>query len=563
MEASFNSSRLQREGFFPQRLPRLCGCYDTQPDGYFDDSNCFDGQIDCVEVAQSSFTQAMIDAYTCGHEDDLVEWGSVEASSGSALLDLRYGYDDSGSVTWIHDGTNNETYTYDLVDRLTASSGPWGSIGITYDAVGNRLSKSVGASTVSYTYDVMDMIVSATGVSFTWDGNGNMLTWDDGADEWGYRYDQLNRLVGVDRDGAASANYTYDADGRRVHSWDSVEGTTLYAYAGLNVLDEISGGSHERHVYAGSMQVASSDAGVVEYYHVDHLGSTRLKTNSSGGVVYVSGYEPFGPGYGEDGVEDYRYTGKQEDPTGLYYYGARYYNSEIGRFITKDQATGDLTTPQSLNRYIYCMNNPQKYTDHNGKNPILASMGYGALLGAISNGLIYSAMNQELLHTNSQAFFKGLAKTVVVGAAAGAVSGFFAGAGYVAEVAGTAKYALKVVGNLYAAGTANAVDAVMTNYDGGLNEDKVKTITSKSAKTFGSASTVGILVQESINFVCKATGMSKTTSYIISSTVSTFAYKAVASSVYSNMFGRDPLLQTDPYVENDGAYISYGGYNNL
>ena len=362
-------------------------------------------------MAQSSFTQAMIDAYTCGHEDDLVEWGSVEASSGSALLDLRYGYDDSGSVTWIHDGTNNETYTYDLVDRLTASSGPWGSIGYTYDAVGNRLTKSMGASTVSYTYDVMDMIVSATGVSFTWDGNGNMLTWDDGADEWGYRYDQLNRLVGVDRDGAASANYTYDADGRRVHSWDSVEGTTLYAYAGLNVLDEISGGSHERHVYAGSMQVASSDAGVVEYYHVDHLGSTRLKTNSSGGVVYVSGYEPFGPGYGEDGVEDYRYTGKREDPTGLYYYGARYYNPVIGRFTTKDIAPSDLKLPQSLNRYVYCRNNPQKYLDFNGKNPLIVA---GFITGALLTGGIYYAKTGDV----KGAIIRGL-----IGGFAGAVAG--------------------------------------------------------------------------------------------------------------------------------------------
>ena len=66
------------------------------------------------------------------------------------------------------------------------------------------------------------------------------------------------------------------------------------------------------------------------------------------------------------GSEDYRYTGKPEDPTGLYYYGARYYNSEFGRFITRDTVFGDLSDPQSLNRYVYCENNPEKYIDPTG-----------------------------------------------------------------------------------------------------------------------------------------------------------------------------------------------------
>jgi RHS repeat-associated protein len=225
--------------------------------------------------------------------------------------------------------------------------------------VGNRLSKSVeGGSTVIYSYDSLDRLVSATGMGFGWDGNGNLLYMGDGLYEWNYSYDSLNRLTRVQRDGVLSSVYYYDGGGRRVRSWDTVDGTTDYVYCGLNIVDEVNGGVHWRHVYAGSLHIASDTTGTVEFYHVDHLGSTRLKTDSSGGIVYVSNYEPFGVGCGEDGGEDYRYTGKHEDTTGLYYFGARYYDPATGRFTTRDKVFGRLTDPQSQNRYVYCMNNP-------------------------------------------------------------------------------------------------------------------------------------------------------------------------------------------------------------
>ena len=85
---------------------------------------------------------------------------------------------------------------------------------------------------------------------------------------------------------------------------------------------------------------------------------------------------PFGADNGESGSEDYRYTGKPEDPSGLYYYGARYYNPVFGRFITRDTVFGDLTDPQSQNRYVYCLNNPHKYIDPNGKDSLQIGLGY-------------------------------------------------------------------------------------------------------------------------------------------------------------------------------------------
>ncbi|TFH13613.1 RHS repeat-associated core domain-containing protein [Candidatus Bathyarchaeota archaeon] len=146
-----------------------------------------------------------------------------------------------------------------------------------------------------------------------------------------------------------------------------MDGSIDYVYSGLNVIDEISSSTHEKHIYAGMTHIASNTTGNVEYYHVDHLGSTRLKTAVNGSVIYTSNYEPFGVSSGESGDEDYRYTGKPEDSTGLYYYGARYYNPSLGRFTTIDPMKGYQSDPQSFNPYTYTRNNPNKYIDPDGR----------------------------------------------------------------------------------------------------------------------------------------------------------------------------------------------------
>jgi RHS repeat-associated protein len=87
----------------------------------------------------------------------------------------------------------------------------------------------------------------------------------------------------------------------------------------------------------------SNDRDSSKYLHGDHLGSRRLKTNSTGGSIYSSNYQPYGVGQGESGSEEFRYTGKPEDDaSGLYYYGARYYDPSIARFITGDTNPGTL-----------------------------------------------------------------------------------------------------------------------------------------------------------------------------------------------------------------------------
>jgi RHS repeat-associated protein len=110
---------------------------------------------------------------------------------------------------------------------------------------------------------------------------------------------------------------------------------------------------------------------IVHFYHNDHLGSPLAMTDEDGNVVWRRDYKPFGqeidPG-GETTFNTHTYTGKEFDAeTGLYYYGARYYDPVIGRFISVDPADANPSNPQSWNRYVYSLNNPYRYVDPDGK----------------------------------------------------------------------------------------------------------------------------------------------------------------------------------------------------
>jgi RHS repeat-associated protein len=93
-------------------------------------------------------------------------------------------------------------------------------------------------------------------------------------------------------------------------------------------------------------------------------------TDSASAKVQAVTYYPYGatrtnlPGTPVN--VPYKYTGKELDNTGLYYYEARYYDAVLGRFISADTIVPDPEDPQDLNRYSYVDNNPLRYTDPTG-----------------------------------------------------------------------------------------------------------------------------------------------------------------------------------------------------
>ena len=117
--------------------------------------------------------------------------------------------------------------------------------------------------------------------------------------------------------------------------------------------------------------VSRIDAGGnAQYYHYDSRGSTIAMTDASGKITEAYAYDPFGrPINGQLSDNRFRYLGRHgvmDEENGLLYIRARYYSTKRGRFITKDPTTGKDGDSQSMNRYIYALNNPVRLIDISG-----------------------------------------------------------------------------------------------------------------------------------------------------------------------------------------------------
>src|SRR3989339_2221672 len=202
--------------------------------------------------------------------------------------------------------------------------------------------------------------------TFTYDANGNMVRGVNNV----FGYDSFNNLVQVnDTSGNILEQYTYDDSGNRLTKYEVATNTTTYYFDENLVRVVNNSGTYDTYYYyddQGNLLIRKDSDGSVYYYHPDHLGSTTLVTNATGGVVEKTEYEPYGEVL-SGGNDRYTFTGKELDTSGLMYYGARYYDPKIGKFTQPDQTLPQIYDPQQLNRYAYVRNNPYKYTDPTGE----------------------------------------------------------------------------------------------------------------------------------------------------------------------------------------------------
>ncbi len=301
---------------------------------------------------------------------------TIDIKNGeTAYLDLDYTHDYNNNITQLVNGwrdtsstwhSDTETYSYDGLDRLTSASCTLWSHIYSHDKVGNRTAKDG----VTYTINTLNEVTGLSdGTSFTYDSNGNRTGKTKGTDTWVYTYDYANRLTKVEKNSEALGEYVYDGDGKRIQVIEDGV-ATICIYSGLNIIYEENATGAATYVFGPTGVLAKktmiNGKSNTFYYHSDHLGSTRLVTDSNKNIVSDVTYLPFGEINTKEGLEHYLFNGKEQDSTGLYYYGARYYDPELGRFITRDLLTGKRVNPQSLNRYTYCLNNPVKLIDPAG-----------------------------------------------------------------------------------------------------------------------------------------------------------------------------------------------------
>ena len=324
----------------------------------------------------------------------------------TSTITNNYTYDDESRLTKaITDdtgalfGTDTETFTLDGVSNRTGHSkniGDW-----SYDANNRLTEKGVLLGKTTYNYD----------------SNGNLTQKAQGGNSTNYLYDSQNRLVQVsDKDNHPIARYGYDPFDRRIwkEAYRNRDGAPLsqptrsyYLYADEGLIAESQqpitlplspiynggeGGGEGQNVTATTEPTITTQYGprpdgefttatlfiktknsagqnTIAYYHHDHLGTPIQATDRSGIVVWSAQYNAFGqanittPMATDDKPvieSNLRFPGQVEDAeTGLYYNWHRYYDPEVGRYVTADP----IGLSGGINFYVYVNGNPINLND--------------------------------------------------------------------------------------------------------------------------------------------------------------------------------------------------------
>jgi RHS repeat-associated protein len=326
----------------------------------------------------------------------LSEIETSQPSSGNVYFHTRYTISKAGNIESIADmrpgapGFNrNQSFAYDAFYRLTHAEG----------------SSDSGTYTHDYQYDEVDNFVSnplfsphpfvyagggtsnrLTGINdggniinlFEYDANGNTITMPGRI----LSFDPRQQLERVQTNDGKDVRFFYDYRGilaRKELAQMAGTSTTLF----FDNLYEVRDGTTVRWVFAGELPVARESGGTRVFLHNDHLGSTVVYTDTGGNRLSETAYYPFGaislpPGASALPV----FTTKQLDvDIGLYYFGARWYAPDIGRFISPDplylfQPDRGIQEPRRLNLYAYAGNNPLRFVDPTG-------LGFWDVLGAV------------------------------------------------------------------------------------------------------------------------------------------------------------------------------------
>jgi RHS repeat-associated protein len=302
-----------------------------------------------------------------------------------------YTYDDAGRVTSLvrdtltvgmsYDSVNRRTtvalpngivseYSYDANNQITAityknSGTAIGDLDYTYDAAGLRTAISgswarTGLPQVlsSAAYDAANELTLWNGASRQYDANGGLVS--DGLTSYTWNARQQLGATGGDSPKA----FAYDSVGRRNST--TIGGVfTQYAYDGPSAVTEVRGGESIQFINGEGVDELFSriDSGGTKTLLSDAIGSTMAITDSARAVTDQFLYDPFGNGVAQGTtVVSERFTGREQDDAGLYYYRARYYRPGEERFISEDAIPAILAS-DGPNLYAYAMDNPVQFTD--------------------------------------------------------------------------------------------------------------------------------------------------------------------------------------------------------
>ena len=178
----------------------------------------------------------------------------------------------------------------------------------------------------------------------------------------------------------------------------------------------------------------------IYFYHSDHLGSTSYITDKDGNATQFVSYKPYGEALVDEHNTSYeqpwKFNGKELDSeTGLYYYGARYYEPVLAMWYGVDALAEKYP---NIGGYVYCAGNPVKLVDLDGDSPTLATAAIGAVLGGIVGGAI--EIGSQLYQNGEVSDWSAVGGASAQGAITGAAAGLTCGASLLVttSVSGTA-----------------------------------------------------------------------------------------------------------------------------
>nr|WP_255609649.1 RHS repeat-associated core domain-containing protein [Methylosinus sp. Sm6] len=328
-------------------------------------------------------------------------------AANARISQTSYTRDRVGNITGRADGSGATAYTLDALYRLTAADYPGGADDelFTYDKVGNRKTYTKGAlianaDTRYYNYASGShrlaeiRIGSASGAlesKFAHDFEGR-LTGQTGVGAKALAWDAKGRVKSV-----GAETYVYDPLDYRIGRSGGALGTRDYFLEGEHLESEYSGGALKAKYFRGSSTdelvaawLTDTDGKLKPYlYHHDPVNSVTALSGHNGRTTQATKYAAFGGVQSATGASPSRlkYTGREDDGAGLYYYRARYYDPTIGRFISEDP----LGFGAGVNFYAYVGNNPVNYNDPSGQiipaiaacaaNPVCANVARAGISG--------------------------------------------------------------------------------------------------------------------------------------------------------------------------------------
>ncbi|MGB8343537.1 MAG: RHS repeat-associated core domain-containing protein [Ktedonobacteraceae bacterium] len=323
-----------------------------------------------------------LDYDKAGHLDKII----ATNSNNQTLIDMQYSYQLPNSSAFSNllqkmsfqdpvypsNGTLTWVYSYDTMSRLTgadllnSNNQEVADFLYSYDKAGNRtqFQQTGNSTTINYSYNAAEELASSTQGSqtttYSYDANGNLTGSSTGP---AYSYNPKNQTTSI---GTDSYTYTGTDQTERVQV-----NSVSYEYSGLGLSAKTNSSGTDYYTRCScGMLIGERTSGGKEYYYLlDAQESVVGVMDSSGNLIDSYVYDPFGNLFeqNETVANPWQYaSGYLDSTTGLYHFGARYYDPTLGRWTQEDPASPTLASPDSLNRYLYVDDSPVNGTDKSG-----------------------------------------------------------------------------------------------------------------------------------------------------------------------------------------------------